>query len=249
MVSRAVVFAGPGPAGGPERCSTRGSCARRTQRLIRAACSCAGCRAGQRAQPGAGARHGRAAKRVREVAKVALTRNEGDAVRARSGRLPQLSATATYDRSLANEFQGVFDNIDFGGGSGTAATTVDHRLLEPAVRPREHLARHAVVLAEPVFGRPDRRADRAGRDGRTRAAELGRDDGARPAAVRRDAGVLRRGAERAAWWRSPRRRSSRPAPRCGRSQAGFDAGTQPEFEVLRARVNRDNQTPRSSASA
>ena len=26
-------------------------------------------------------------------------------------------------------------------------------------------------------------------------------------------------------------------------QAGFDAGTQPEFEVLRARVSRDNQTP------
>ena len=26
-------------------------------------------------------------------------------------------------------------------------------------------------------------------------------------------------------------------------QAGFDAGTQPEFEVLRARVNRDNQVP------
>ena len=26
-------------------------------------------------------------------------------------------------------------------------------------------------------------------------------------------------------------------------QAGFDAGTQPEFEVLRARVNRDNQQP------
>jgi hypothetical protein len=27
------------------------------------------------------------------------------------------------------------------------------------------------------------------------------------------------------------------------TQAGFDAGTQPEFEVLRARVSRDNQTP------
>ena len=27
------------------------------------------------------------------------------------------------------------------------------------------------------------------------------------------------------------------------AQAGFDAGTQPEFEVLRARVTRDNQTP------
>ena len=27
------------------------------------------------------------------------------------------------------------------------------------------------------------------------------------------------------------------------TQAGFDAGTQPEFEVLRARVSRDNQSP------
>ena len=27
------------------------------------------------------------------------------------------------------------------------------------------------------------------------------------------------------------------------TQAGFDAGTQPEFEVLRARVTRDSQTP------
>ena len=27
------------------------------------------------------------------------------------------------------------------------------------------------------------------------------------------------------------------------TQAGFEAGTQPEFEVLRARVSRDNQSP------
>src|SRR6185436_5585696 len=52
------------------------------------------------------------------IAQVALVRNAGDQVRARAAQLPQLSASATYDRSLANEFQGVFDNIDVGGGSG-----------------------------------------------------------------------------------------------------------------------------------
>ena len=52
------------------------------------------------------------------IAEVALVRNAGDQVRARSAQLPQLSASATYDRSLANEFQGVFDNVDLGGGDG-----------------------------------------------------------------------------------------------------------------------------------
>ena len=59
---------------------------------------------------------------------MALTRNDGDAVRAKSGRLPQLSATASYDRSLANEFQGVFDNLDLGGtdsGSGSGTDSGD----------------------------------------------------------------------------------------------------------------------------
>src|SRR5262245_50759717 len=52
------------------------------------------------------------------IAQVAITRNAGDQVRAKAALYPQLSATASYDRSLANEFQGVFDDVDFGGGSG-----------------------------------------------------------------------------------------------------------------------------------
>ncbi len=32
-------------------------------------------------------------------------------MRARSGLYPQLSASAAYDRSLASEFDGVFDNV------------------------------------------------------------------------------------------------------------------------------------------
>src|SRR6476646_6775333 len=51
------------------------------------------------------------------IAQVGVTRTEGDAVRARAAERPQLSAAASYDRSLANEFQGVFDNIDLGNGS------------------------------------------------------------------------------------------------------------------------------------
>src|SRR5262245_48996291 len=59
------------------------------------------------------------------IAQVAVTRTEGDAVRARANERPQLSAAASYDRSLANEFQGVFDNVNFGGsdnGSGDGST-------------------------------------------------------------------------------------------------------------------------------
>ena len=55
------------------------------------------------------------------IAQVAVNRTEGDAIRARAAERPQLSAAASYDRSLANEFQGVFDNIDF-GGSGDGGT-------------------------------------------------------------------------------------------------------------------------------
>jgi outer membrane protein TolC len=63
-----------------------------------------------------------------EVAKVALTRNDGDQLRARSGARPQLTATASYERSLANEFQGVFDDIDLGGG-GTGDGGTDFSTL------------------------------------------------------------------------------------------------------------------------
>jgi outer membrane protein TolC len=42
-------------------------------------------------------------------AQAGIRRAEGDRVRAQSGRYPQLSASASYDRALASEFEGVFD--------------------------------------------------------------------------------------------------------------------------------------------
>src|SRR5689334_12724019 len=44
-----------------------------------------------------------------QIAQVGIRRAESDEVRAKSGGLPQLSASASYDRALASEFEGVFD--------------------------------------------------------------------------------------------------------------------------------------------
>src|ERR1043166_8580321 len=42
------------------------------------------------------------------IARAGVRRSEGDTVRARSGLFPQLSASASYDRALASEFEGLF---------------------------------------------------------------------------------------------------------------------------------------------
>src|SRR5262245_53070381 len=44
-----------------------------------------------------------------QIAQAGVSRAEGEQIRARSGLLPQLSASASYDRALASEFEGVFD--------------------------------------------------------------------------------------------------------------------------------------------
>ena len=68
------------------------------------------------------------------IARAAVERAEGEQVRARSGRLPQLNASASYDRALASEFSSVF-----GSGSGgppcppfslDPAATLDERVSE-----------------------------------------------------------------------------------------------------------------------
>ncbi|HET9359655.1 MAG TPA: hypothetical protein VFO58_07895, partial [Vicinamibacterales bacterium] len=54
------------------------------------------------------------------IAVAGISRADGDQVRARSGQRPQLTGSASYDRALASEFEGVFDDFQFpGGGGGT----------------------------------------------------------------------------------------------------------------------------------
>jgi outer membrane protein len=181
------------------------------------------------------------------LAQTALVRNEGDLVRAKSGRRPQLSGTFTYDRSLANEFQGVFDNIDFGGGTGTGTengngdgssdTSLDNLPFGRANTWRATLSftqnlysGGRVEAQESLVSVGRRAADQALTGARAQvlfdvtqayfdAALSGRLVAIAEATYDQADATLRQ------------------------VQAGFDAGTQPEFEVLRARVNRDNQVP------
>jgi outer membrane protein TolC len=55
------------------------------------------------------------------AARAGVLRAEGDQIRARSGLFPQVSASASYDRALASEFEGVFG----GGASQCAPFTLD----------------------------------------------------------------------------------------------------------------------------
>ena len=67
------------------------------------------------------------------IARAGLIRADAERVRARSGLFPQLSASASYDRSLASEFEGVF-----GASTGPACApfvlnpgaSIDARLAE-----------------------------------------------------------------------------------------------------------------------
>lgn len=171
------------------------------------------------------------------LARTALVRNDGDLVRARSGRRPQLSGTATYERSLANEFQGVFDDIDFGGGGDGSDTSFDNLPFG-----RANTWRATLSFSQNLYS-----------GGRVAAQErlvaVGRQSGEQALTATRaqvlfdvtqayfDAALSDRLVAIAEATFDQADATLRQV------QAGFDAGTQPEFEVLRARVNRDNQMP------
>jgi len=172
------------------------------------------------------------------LARVALTRNDGDFVRAKSGRRPQLSATASYDRSLANEFQGVFDDIDFGGGGGGS----DSGSFDNLPFGRANTWRATLSFSQNVYdwGRLD------AQDALVSAGRRSADQALTAARAQvlfdvtqayYDAALSGRLVEIAEGAFDQADATLRQV------QAGFDAGTQPEFEVLRARVNRDSQVP------
>jgi outer membrane protein TolC len=52
------------------------------------------------------------------IAEAGVRRARGVEAQVHSQRLPQLTGTASYDRTLASEFDGIFDADSFGGGNG-----------------------------------------------------------------------------------------------------------------------------------
>jgi outer membrane protein len=172
------------------------------------------------------------------IALAAIRRAEGEQVRARSGLFPQLTLSGGYDRALASEFSDVFD--DFGGSddSGTDGTGD----LSDLPFGRKNTWRLSLAFSQNLYS--------GGRIGLQRElAALSGESASHGLTTAR--GQLLYDATQAYYDAALADRlvaiAEATVQQAGATlqqvQAGFDAGTQPEFEVLRARVNRDNQQP------
>jgi outer membrane protein len=202
------------------------------------------------------------------IAAAAVRRAEADQIRARSGRLPQLSAAASYDRSLASEFDNVFNT----GGSGSTCPPFapnPQAALDARVAEIERAIDCGAVgggfgssidgLENLPFGR--RNTWRASLSFSQSLWSGGR-NGAQIslAAVGREFAQLGLTTARAQLLYEVTQAyydavlsdqlvniAAATLEQAGATlrqvEAGLNAGTQPEFEVLRARVNRDTQQP------
>lgn len=201
------------------------------------------------------------------IAEAAVARAEGDRMRARSLTRPQLAGSASFDRALASEFSGIFDSA----GPPCPALDIDAtRPLEDRVAEIER-ALDCGAIGGFSFGGDDEdggglpfgqkntwRANLAftqglysgGRVGATRAvaaagyaaAEVGLDSA--KAALALD--VTR------AYYDAALADRLVTIEEASLAQAGalydqsrqlYEAGSRPEFELLRAEVARDNQLP------
>ena len=209
------------------------------------------------------------------AARAGQTRAEADRIRARAGLLPQLSASASYERALASEFEGIFEGgggaacppflpdpgatieeriaeleraVDCGAagsnlfGGGAAGGGEDGSGLEDLPFGRENTWRLSLAFSQNLWS--------GGRIGAELAlAAAGRESANLSVTTAR--GQLLFEATQAYYDAALSERLFRIAEATLQQadatlrqvQAGFDAGTQPEFEVLRARVGRDSQTP------
>jgi outer membrane protein len=200
------------------------------------------------------------------IAEAGIRRAEGEQVRARSGKLPQMSGSVDYDRALASEFSGVFDvqGPACPPFSLNPAAAIDARVAEI-----ERAINCGAVgggffgsssgLSNLPFGRKNTwRAGLTFSQSLYSGGRLGAQ--AAVAAAGHESATLTLTTARAqllyevtqAYYDAVLSESlltiaaatlDQAGATLKQTQAGFDAGTQPEFEVLRARVSRDNQSP------
>jgi outer membrane protein TolC len=178
------------------------------------------------------------------LARTGIRRAEGEEVRARAGLFPQLSVSLSYDRALASEFEGVFDNVDFGGepAEPDPAAPADGGGLEELPFGRANTWRINLNLSQNIFDFGRIRAQR-------RIATVGRDTAliglttSRAQVLFEVTQAYYNAALSARLVTIAEATLGQATATLQQAQAGFDAGTQPEFEVLRARVTRDTQSP------
>jgi outer membrane protein TolC len=168
------------------------------------------------------------------IAQATVRRAEGDQVRAQSGLRPQLSASASYDRALASEFEGLFDTTSTGSS--------DLSGFEDLPFGRKNTWRATLAFSQNLYS--------GGRNGaQVAVASVGHETAQLGLTTTRaellfevtqayyDAVLSERLVTIALATLDQASATLR------QTEAGFSAGTQPEFEVLRARVARDNQLP------
>jgi outer membrane protein TolC len=203
------------------------------------------------------------------IAVAAVRRSEGDQIRAKSGLRPQLSAAASYDRALASEFDNVF-NSDTSGPSCPPFMVNPTAGLDARVSEIERAIDCGAVGGGGFFGSTDDLSDLPfGRKNTWRASlsfsqnlYSGGRNGAQIelAAAGHQTAELELTTTRAqllfevaqAYYDAVLSEqlvniAAATLEQAGATlrqvEAGLNAGTQPEFEVLRARVNRDQQQP------
>jgi outer membrane protein TolC len=201
------------------------------------------------------------------IAREAVQRAEGEQIRAKSGLGPQLSFSASYDRALASEFEGVFDTAALGPScppfSLNSQAPLDARVteIERAIDcgavgglfsntsgsleipfGAKNSFRTLLSFSQNLYSGGRNRAQMA-------VAAAGHETAALSLTAARaqllfdvtqayyDAALAERLVDIAAATLEQAGATLRL------TQIGFEAGSQPEFEVLRAQVARDNQEP------
>lgn len=168
------------------------------------------------------------------IAAAGSSRAHADLKRTNSQRYPQINFSGSYDRTLASEFTGVF-----GGGSGNGGGDIDFSDLPfgQANAYRFTLSGSQLLYTSGRVGKQRQQGDLGIRNAEltiaaTRAIVQFEVTEAfyNVALSERLLGIAQSGHDQADAAYQQTRQS-------------YDAGRQPEFEVLRAQVQRDNQRP------
>lgn len=203
------------------------------------------------------------------IARTGIRRAEGEQVRARAGVFPQLTASGSYDRALASEFSAVFGSdstgppcppfmLDPSAPLDERVTEIERAIDCGAVGSsffgggegedvdlpfgRKNTWRASLAFSQSVYsgGRLGALADiaAAGRE----SAELAV-NGARAQLLFDVTQAFYDAALSDRLVRIAEATLAQAEATVTQVQASFEAGAQPEFELLRARVARDNQRP------
>lgn len=170
------------------------------------------------------------------VAEAGVRRSQGAIAQARSQRLPQLAGSASYDRTLKSEFEGIFDTDTGGGTDGGDNAFADLPFGQA------NAYRLGLVFSQLLYAGGRERAIE-------RQARLGRDSanlalGSTKAELQLDVAIAFYDAALADRLVAIAQETLDQASRTFEvTRAKREAGLVPEFELLRAQVARDTIQP------